>query len=173
MGEDTPDGRSVLTIVPVEKLQKNINKTIKGLTAKGIPGVYVCFNRPQRAANASLEKEGIDTGRVFFIDCIATSLGNSSGKAENTVHVQSPADLTSLRIAIDEFIEKIPGRKFLVVDALATLLIYNSEELVLKFVKSLMEMARKDIEIFVLTPDTKGGELINKVSLFFDEVKKE
>lgn len=61
----------------------------------------------------------------------------------------------------------------MIIDALSTLLIYNSENKVAKFVKEITECASKgNMEAIALSPKTKGKELLNKIFNFFDKVKK-
>lgn len=171
--EKLGDTYSGLVITPIENLQKNATRIVKNFTKSDIPGIYVCLNRPYKTVKKYLEKKGLKTDKIFFIDCITSSLDKAE-ESENVLHIQSPSDLTGLNIAISEFSEKIPGKKFLLIDALASLLIYNTENLVVKFVKLILEdVPESGLKAVMLTPATKGGELINKVSLFFDKVIKE
>ena len=67
----------------------------------------------------------------------------------------------------------IKGEKFLIIDALSTLLIYNDENKVAKFVKEITEYAsQNDVDVIAFSPKTKGEELLNKIFNFFDKVKK-
>ncbi len=169
---DGLDGKSysVLAVSPPDRLQEAADGMIGEYTKAGIAGVYVCFNKPQKAVKELLEKRGVDTSKVFFIDCITASLGEAENE-KNVIHIQSPSDLTSLSIAINEFLEKVPGEKFLLIDALATLLIYNTEALVIKFVKSMVEeTSRYGLKTVMLTPEARGGDLVNRISLYFDKV---
>ena len=84
----------------------------------------------------------------------------------------APDRLDLLDSAVGAFIEDITGKKFLVIDALSTLLIYNSEDSVARFVKKMTEYAsEKDVQIVSLSPKTKGEELLNKIFNFFDKVE--
>lgn len=155
---------------PIEGLQKNINQVCGYLVATGKPVLYVSLNKPYETVKAVLEKQGIATKKIFFIDCLA----EPSGKAlfpQNVIRIESPADLTSLEIAISEFLEKIKGEKSVLIDALATLLIYNSEELTIKFTKSVLEKSQ-DSRTVIFTPSAKGTGFIEKIAVFFDEAIK-
>jgi len=157
---------SLLIITPVEKLQDEINRTINSFS--GTPGVYVSLNKTQRAVEGILQKNTIDVSKLFFIDCVSAE--NVKG---DTLHI-SPNNLDNLNYAINDFIKEIPGRKFLIIDALSTLLIYNSENKVAAFVKELTERtSRQDVEIVALSPSTKGEDLLNKIFNFFDKVKRD
>ena len=158
------DSYSLLIISPINSLQNNINDALKTLTKT--PGAYVSLNKPHTGVKKVLNQEKISTNKIFFIDCISQPLE----KQKEVLHIRHPSDLTGLSIAITEFSEKIPGTKYIVIDALSTLLIYNKEELVITFVKKLLEKTQSNTKIIISTPEAKGGEFINKISLFFDKV---
>jgi len=158
---------SVLIISPIESLQKNINQACGHLVKTGKPVLYVSLNKPHDTVKAALEKQGIATQKIFFVDCLAQPSGKPP-RDDNVIHVESPADLTSLEIAIAEFLEKIQGEKSVLVDALATLLIYNSEELTIKFTKSILEKSQ-DSRTVIFTPSAKGTGFVEKIGVFFDQ----
>lgn len=161
---------SVLITSPIEGLQKNINEACKHLVTTGKPLLYVSLNKPHATVKTALEKQGIKTKKIFFIDCLAQPSAQVP-PSRNVIHIESPADLTSLEIAIAEFLEKIQGEKSVLIDALATLLIYNSEELTIKFTKSVLEKSQESRTV-VFTPSAKGTGFIEKIGVFFGEVIK-
>jgi len=156
---------STLIILPVENLQNEINSIARKYS--GTPGIYISLNKPHSSIEKLLEKDGVNTKKLFFIDCVT-----AEQKRDDVMHVH-PTDLKKLAAAIGAFIKDIPGKKFLLLDALSTLLIYNDENKVAQFVKEVTEYAaEKDVEVIALSPKTKGEELLNKIFNFFDEVKK-
>jgi len=156
---------SKLIITPVEKLQERIIEIIKDYKDK--IGIYVSLNKTQKSAEEILKKSNIDTKRLFFIDCVTLEQTK-----EEVLHIK-PNDLDRLSYAINEFIKDIKEDKFLIIDALSTLLIYNNENKVAAFVKEITEYAsQNNVEVIALSPKTKGEELLNKIFNFFDEVKK-
>jgi len=159
---------SALIVTPIEGLQENINQACKQLVETGNPLLYVSLNKPHGVVKAALEEKGIATDKIFFVDTIAKSLGQATPE-EHVVHVENPADLTSLQIAISEFLEKIERDKSILIDALATLLIYNSEELAVKFIRDVLEKSAESRTV-VFTPSAKGTGFVEKISVFFDEV---
>jgi len=91
---------------------------------------------------------------------------------DDVLHI-SPSELDKLNYAINTFIKDIKDKKFLIIDALSTLLIYNDENKVASFVKELIEYAsNNEVEIIAFSPKTKGEELLNKIFNFFDKVKE-
>lgn len=159
---------SALVVSPIEKLQSSINQTCRDLVETGNPLLYVSLNKPHDIVKQAFEKIGIDTSKIFFIDCLAKS-SSLTPTQTHVVHVENPAELTSLEIAISEFLDKIEGEKSVVIDALATLLIYNNEELTIKFAKSVLHKAQES-RVVIFTPSAKGTDFVQKVGAFFGEL---
>ncbi len=156
---------SILIITPVEKLQSKINKILNSF--KGTTGIYVSLNKTQKSVESTLKKSKINTNKLFFIDCMT-----SKQVRDDVLHI-SPSELDKLNYAINTFIKDIKDKKFLIIDALSTLLIYNDENKVASFVKELIEYAsNNEVEIIAFSPKTKGEELLNKIFNFFDKVKE-
>lgn len=157
---------SLLILTAVEKLQTNINEILKSY--KNIPGIYVSLNKTQKSTENILTKAGINLKNIFFIDCI--SLEKIKNKA---LHIP-PTELDLLSTAIISFIKEIKGKKFLIIDSLGTLLIYNDEKKVAKFVKEITEYASENAcEVIALSPKTEEKELLTKIFNFFDKIRKE
>ncbi|MCR4327103.1 MAG: hypothetical protein NUV46_00805 [Nanoarchaeota archaeon] len=155
---------SLLIITPVEKLQEKVNNLVKSFG--DIPGIYVSLNKTQKSIEEILKKFNVNTKKLFFIDCVT-----SKKTREDVLHI-APDRLDLLDSAICTFIEEIKGKKFLIIDALSTLLIYNNEDSVAKFVKKMTEYAsQNDVQIVALSPKTKGEELLNTIFNFFDKVE--
>ena len=163
------DSYSLLIISPINNLQYQINSTLKELTKSDILGAYISLNKPYISIKKVLNQEKIETDKIFFIDCISQL--SEKCKEKEVLHIRHPSDLTGLSIAVTEFVEKIPNDKYIIIDALSTLLIYNKEELVIAFVKKLVEKTQENnFKMIIFTPETKGGDFVNKISLFFDKV---
>lgn len=158
------DMTSILIITSVEELQGKIITVVSSLDKT--PGIYVSLNKPQESAEQLLKKGGVKTDKLFFIDCVT-----SEKKREDVLHIP-PMQLDKLAYAIRTFIKEIDGKKFLVIDALSTFLIYNDENKVAAFVKEVTEYAaQNDVTVIAFSPKTKGEELLNKIFNFFDKVQ--
>lgn len=155
---------SLLKITSVEKLQDKINSAVKSFDT---PGIYVSLNKTQKSTEDILKKSGADTTKIFFIDCVTKE------KTRGDVLHIAPHDLKMLSSAVQTFIKEIKGNKFLVIDALSTLLIYNNENDVAKFTKEITEYASENnVSVVAFSPKTKGEELLNKIFNFFDRVER-
>ncbi len=156
---------STLEITSVEQLQSKINHAVLSFNKGHI--IYVSLNKTQKSVEKILKDEGINTSKIFFIDCVTNEKSR-----DDVMHI-IPTDLEKLRFVIDSFIKEISGQKLLLIDALSTLLIYNSENKVAAFVKEITEFAsKKDVKVMTFSPKTKGEELLHKIFNFFDKVKR-
>ena len=157
---------SLLIITSVENLQNKINETVKSFN--GSPAIYVSLNKTHNSVEEILKKAGIDVSRLFFIDCVT-----EEKTRDEVLHI-NPTQLDKLSYAINSFIKEIEGKKFLLLDALSTFLIYNDENKVAAFVKEITGFASENkVNVVALSPRTKGKELLNKIFNFFDKVEKE
>ena len=155
---------STLIITPVEDLHEKIGNVLKGL--EGTLGIYISLNKTEKSINASFTKKGIDVKKVFFIDCVAKE------KSKEDVLYTSPSNLNEIIFSIKTFLDNIEGEKFIIIDALSTLLIYNNENNVATFVNDLLKHSSPSTEILAFSPETKGEELLKKIFNFFDKVEK-
>jgi archaellum biogenesis ATPase FlaH len=154
---------SELKIVKVEKLQEKINETVKSFA--DTPGLYVSLNKTQKSVEQIFKDSNISTKKIFFIDCVTSKVSR-----KDVLHI-SPSELEMLGCAIDDFMGNIKGEKFLIIDALSTLLIYNNEDSVARFVRKVTEHScDNQVKIVALSPQTKGEELLKKIFNFFDTV---
>jgi len=156
---------STLLITKVEDLQKRINEMVGSF--QDTTSIYVSLNKSQKSVEELLKKAHMKTDKIFFIDC-----ATGEKTQEEVLHIH-PNDLEELSYSIKTFIDEIEGKKSLLIDALSTLLIYNTENKVANFIKEITEYATsKGVEIIALSPKTKGEELLNKIFNFFDKVIK-
>jgi len=156
---------SQLTITSVEKLQPEILVKVRSFKDKA--GIYVSLNKTQKSTEEILKKAKVDTSKLFFIDCVS-----KEKVREDVLHI-GPDDLEMLSTAIHSFIKDIPGEKFMIIDALSTLLIYNNENKVAKFVQEVTDYASENkVYVVAFSPKTQGEELLNKIFNFFDNVEK-
>jgi archaellum biogenesis ATPase FlaH len=150
-----------LIITSIENLQTKVNEIIK--SHKDKLGIYVCLNKTQKSIENILKEQEIGTNKLFFIDCVTLEKTR-----EDVLHIL-PDNLDKLKSAIFSAIRDIQGDKFLIIDALSTFLIYNSEEKVTKFIKEVIEYStQNNVKLIALSPETKGEELLEKIKDFFE-----
>jgi hypothetical protein len=90
-------------------------------------------------------KEGTRNTNVKFIDCISRAAGISDN-SPNCIYIESPAMLEKI---ILEILNNFKGMKrdldkYIVIDSLSALMIYNESEIIREFVSLLMNKSRAE-----------------------------
>jgi archaellum biogenesis ATPase FlaH len=90
-------------------------------------------------------KEGTKQSNIKFIDCISRSAGISEG-SPNCIYVESPVMLEKM---ILEILNNFKGMKrdldkFIVIDSLSALMIYNDPEIIREFMSVVMNRSRSE-----------------------------
>ena len=90
-------------------------------------------------------KEGTRQTNIKFIDCISRAAGISEA-ASNCIYVESPVMLEKI---ILEILNNFKGMKrdldkFIVIDSLSALMIYNDPEIIREFISLLMNRGRAE-----------------------------
>jgi KaiC/GvpD/RAD55 family RecA-like ATPase len=174
--DSLPDGYVVLILVDVINYVKVNLEILKYLlNKKRIPGIYITINRPYENMIKTLKKNGIDVKKLFFIDCITQTVGGNPEKKEGVLFVASPQSLTDIGIALSEALESIKAPdKFLFLDSLSTLLIYNNSGTIAKFSHFIASKMRlKGFKgIFISIEKETDATLIRILSQFCDKTIK-
>ncbi|MFH1587610.1 MAG: hypothetical protein ABID38_07170 [Candidatus Diapherotrites archaeon] len=133
-------------------------------------GTYITTNKPFRKILSRFLEQGIKADNLFFIDCVTKE---APEERVGGVKVFSSQNVTEINVLLDKAIKtKKKGAEFIFLDSISTLLVYNEEKTVEKFVHALLERIYhwKTKGIFI-TVETKANELIvENLSLFFDKI---
>ncbi len=142
-------------------LHKAVSKEFKKIC-------MVTLNKPSSALVKKFQEEGIDYSNYYFIDCVPSK--EKVRESEQYTYVSSPSALTELMLAIDK-VKKTHQIDLIILDNLSSLLIYNKDMIVLKFLHSLMTGIRQTntkVIYSILPKDMKGS--MEDISLFADAV---
>jgi len=168
--EELNDQYSVLIETPVDQLQDNIISVARYLKSNGMNGIYVSINKPYKTITDIFIKNQINTDKIFFVDCITNS---GEEDHDNVSFIPDISDLGSLSIAITRFIDKIPDEKFLLIDAIHTLWIYHTPDVIARFIQNLTERSyRAKLQMFVFIVKSEDKRLMRKLAPFFDQMIK-
>lgn len=165
---------SLLFIVETEHLFSVIVEATKDLLARDKYGIYVSLNKPHKTIEKGLKKEGVDTEKIYFIDCV-TSLAHDklSKNRKKVYYAADPADIDDdggIPKGIEHFTSTVAGEKFIILDALRTMLLYNEPEIISTFIHNLIHILKsKNTKLVVLTPKN-DEKLIELVKNGFDGV---
>ena len=112
----------------------SVLESVKFMTDKGMGGVYLTSAHPHDYMMKVFERYNIETKNLFFIDTISCMAGKSPGESGNCVFIENPAALEEVGMWTSMLLERVGSKdKFLIVDSLSTLLIYNTVEMLKKF----------------------------------------
>ncbi|MFH1835484.1 MAG: tetratricopeptide repeat protein [Methanobacteriota archaeon] len=112
---------------------------------RGEGGVYVSVSKPYKHTQKLMEDKGIQIENLRFIDCITRASGNIADKSDNVVYVESPASLEEISMYSEKLIKDITtDKKFLIIDSVSSLLIYNDERAIEELIHFLVNQIRSD-----------------------------
>lgn len=117
----------------------------KILEIPGTEGLYVALNIPHSTVERKLKKMGADTSKIFFIDCITSSI-KSVETTERAIYLDSP-NLILLEGTLKHALQILSGeRNFVYIESVSTLLAYNSYQSFIKFLR----MVTNEIRLYGL-----------------------
>lgn len=135
--------------------------------------VYVTITKPY---DSIVKKHGkvVNAKNIKFIDCISRAAGISKVD-ENCIFIESPTMLEKLTIEILNIFKEIDENtnKYLVIDSLSTLVIYNDPEIVTEFFYHLSNRTRaENIHTISLAIEEEGIEPLNKIIYLNEKILK-
>jgi hypothetical protein len=144
------------------------------INSKNMPGIYVSLNKPYIAVKRILEPQ-INLDMMFVIDGTTKLTGGQCEKNDRCLFIENISNLTDITFILDQALDAITSeRKFIVFDSLTTLLAYNSEDAVFKFLHYItgrMRMVGAD-GVFITLNQKSDMEFQSKLSMFCDKIIK-
>lgn len=162
---------AILFVVKPEIYQDFIQQLTKDCLNKDI-SCYITLGRPFQSLSKSFEKNNLDLESIFFIDTSTKMMGNPP-QVDNCLFIDSPSALTNLSIAVKKVVEASEP-KYVLLDSLSTLLIYNPEQMIIKFTKDLINKMRvSNSKLILISLDgSDEANIIEKISMFVDKTQK-
>lgn len=141
------------TPVMANMLDLLINKNNMG-------GVYLSITKPSDSIMTAIKEANVSTDDIFFIDCISRMAGKIAEKNEQVVYVENPSSLEEISMYLDRMLSRVKApKKFLMLDSLSSLLIYNTDKSVKEFTHYMINKIRLDqIMGVILTIEKKEAE---------------
>jgi len=169
--EGLPEKYVVLLVIGHDKYDLLIANITKNFTKKGFSGIFVTLNKDGKDLIAMLQKNKVDCTNLFVVDAVSKK-GSVPKVSKNISYVDSPQDLTELEAQIIDFAKKMqPEKSFLIIDSLSTLLVYNAEKTIEKFVHGLGEKMKElgFKNVFTIRSKTRP-EILDVLIQFSDKV---
>lgn len=170
MVEQRDETQILVLIIPNKDYQKRVTDLTKDIAKLSEKICYVSLNKPYKTLLKNFTDAGIDTTKFIFIDAI-TKTAEMPPVVENCEFVSSPGALTELSLAISNTLET-KGVNLIVFDSLSTMLVYEDENIVTKFVHSLMAKIRVMgcRGIFTCLKQDSDTVLLKDVNMFADKI---
>lgn len=168
--KDLNKNEIALVIFDSENYNNSMIKLTKHLSKKFSRIGYVSLNRGYIQLIQGMKKNNIDTKKFFFVDAISTASEALMIKEEHVSFVFSAENLTQMSLIINNILLKYK-LDCLVFDSLSTLLVYHSEDVVLKFLHYMIGVlrAKKVSTIFTAMKNEKKAAFIENSKVFVDK----
>ncbi len=175
-------GSIVILEFPAEENQIKLAAEFLSFKEKsGGYGVYVSSNRPTNNLIEKVEdygynlKKALEEGRVWVVDLVSMNVG--AAEVSGIFYVSSASDLSATQMAIEKAVKRIKskdGPGWLLLDSIATLLVFNSSDSLLEFLHFLIGRLRIlgfDGVIFTVREGI-DAKVIATIRQFCDEIIK-
>ena len=119
-----------------------------------------------------MDRNKIDINKFFFIDCITRTAEGRAEREKNCLFISSPNNLSELGLAFIQAIQAMPeGKRFIFMDALSTLLIYNSAGTTARFSHFLMTKIKLLglNGVFMSVEEGLDKQLLSQIEQFCDK----
>jgi hypothetical protein len=136
------------------------------ITEFEMQGVYISASRGALELINTLNEIGVATDNVHFIDCVSSALlGGTESTFPNISFIDSPIMLESILLRTLYHLNTIPAdSKFVILDSVNALAIYNEERMLAEYLHTLINTfrARDVLSVIMNVPDqTPPGVLAN------------
>lgn len=131
---------------------------------------YVSFNKPYHYFLEYLKVKKIDPNKFFIIDCITKSVVGRPKKAKNCVFVSSPSAFAEVNDVIRKTLQE-KKFDFLIFDSLSSVLIYEKELFVTRFLHTLVAMI-KGINckaVFIILKKDVDKDVVHNLGMLTDK----
>jgi KaiC/GvpD/RAD55 family RecA-like ATPase len=162
--------------IPVENSMEVNIESIKVLQSLGYEGVYITLSKDYVELTKIFREHDLDMGKLAFVDGVSQMYGIGAVDAPNVNYISGPISLDGIVAAITDIIPAIKSeKKFVFLDSITTVLLYNSLDRTLKFSEFLTTSLKRLQVAGVVTSVSKGfanDSLIKELTKMSDEVIK-
>jgi hypothetical protein len=168
------DKRIILALSPSRTYRDNTLQMIKEIQKGNMRIIVICVNQPAAFLMDFYRRNGIDTGRVFFIDAITQyATGAVAECPDNCKFVSKPNDLTAMGMAVTTILKKFEQEKAVIfLDSVNAMLIHSSSADLSKFIHFVISKLRIMNIAGILLAVEKGLDpiLLSQLTTFADDL---
>jgi len=135
------ENKIVVLIVPDEQYTQKVLSLAKDLSTGMGSILYISLNRPYVSVISSFSSLGINPEKFYFVDAVTQTAQKGDGSSDKVKYVSSPGSLTELSLTLSKLLDN-QKFDFVFFDSLSTLLVYEEETVVTRFIHSLVSKIR-------------------------------
>jgi KaiC/GvpD/RAD55 family RecA-like ATPase len=169
-------GWMTLLQVPVERTMDMNIEALKTLQDLGYEGIYITLSKDYVELSKIFREKNIDMGKIAFVDGVSQMYGIGAVDAPNVKYISGPISLDGIVAAITDIIPVMKSqKKFVFLDSITTVLLYNSLERTLKFSEFLTSSLKRLEVAGVMVSVSKGfanDSLLKELTKMSNEVIK-
>jgi len=160
----------LLSVNPVV-YQEGVMGAIKYFSERFGMGLYITLNKPCAVLQGAFEKDGVAPGSLVYLDSITNT---PERRTESCQYLGRMRELTDLCIALAKMMSEEKEVKFVFVDSVSTLLIYNDSKSVARFCHSVTEKLRSMSlpAALVFVEMEEGKDVVAQMAQFCDAYVK-
>lgn len=164
------NSQNTVCILSKEQYQPITNRLIEEAGKKYDRIDYVALNKPYLTLKHYLESRNIPPKKFFFIDAITSTNGRQI-EDKNCQYVTHPSALTEMNLKISDALRN-KNPELTIVDSLSSLLVYNSESYVLRFVHGLINKIKESNSkgIYLILKSDITESILDDLALFSDSI---
>ena len=164
------DNQVMVLLIPEEDYLQQLLKVVTQLADEANRICFISLNRPYTSLTSLFEKNNVDAKKFYFIDAI-TKTAELPPETENCSFISSPGALTELSVEVSSIIEN-EEFDYLLFDSLSTLIVYETDAVITKFIHFLMAKVRVASckAIFTCLKQDMQTNLIRDINMFADKI---
>jgi len=140
---------------------------------KNLPVIYISATIPSKSISTVLDVYGVDSKKIFFVDCISHIMMSSTAYSERTVFVESPTMLETIMLKAQYILNKyVTGGSVIVIDSVNSLAIHNDMKILSEFLHLFVTYLRSRGAYFVILSmkEQSNNEISNILNFVSDEI---
>ena len=167
------DGLIVLIETSADRSFETSLASVAFLSNKNDIGIIVSANRPYSNLMNIYKDKNIDTKKIFIIDLISKSQ-DAIIEADNVRYLENVSALTNISLAINECMRSLPGKKFVFIDSITTMLIHNEPYVFARFIHSILTRMRvhRIGGLLISLEDRNNGVIRAEIAQLCDKIIK-
>ena len=166
----TNPGTINLLVLKLKDYSSAAHALLTYYSTQKIPGVYVSINKPTQDI---LKTFNVQLAQTQFVDAITALTGKGTDDTQQITFIDSPLALVELNLAISDRMKGVvSNQKFLIVDSISTLLVYNTPQSVEKFCHTVIAKNRSEnvTGLFLMIESEDHHDVVETLAQFVDNV---